>query len=86
MLAEAGGRNGRLIEILNLQTLALEAQDRPEEAETLFREALAIQIATLPSGHPERRDSAEGLVALLRSQNRNAEAASLEASEGLNRQ
>ena len=31
-LAEAGGRNGRLIEILGLQALALEALDRPEEA------------------------------------------------------
>jgi len=41
-LAEAGGRNGRLIEILGLQALALEAQDRPEEASAALFQAISL--------------------------------------------
>jgi LuxR family maltose regulon positive regulatory protein len=41
-LAEAGGRNGRLIEILGLQALALEAQDRPEEASATLLQAISL--------------------------------------------
>jgi LuxR family maltose regulon positive regulatory protein len=41
-LAEAGGRNGRLIEILGLQALALAAQDRPEEASAALLQALSL--------------------------------------------
>jgi LuxR family maltose regulon positive regulatory protein len=41
-LAEAGGRNGRLIEILGLQALALEAQDRPEEASAALSQAISL--------------------------------------------
>jgi LuxR family maltose regulon positive regulatory protein len=41
-LAEAGGRNGRLIEILGLQALALEAQGRPEEANAPLVQALSL--------------------------------------------
>jgi LuxR family maltose regulon positive regulatory protein len=41
-LAEAGGRNGRLIEILGLQALALEAQDRPEEANAALFQAVSL--------------------------------------------
>ncbi len=42
VLAEAGGRNGRLIEILGLQALALEAQDRPEEAGAALFQAISL--------------------------------------------
>jgi LuxR family maltose regulon positive regulatory protein len=41
-LAEAGGRNGRLIEIVGLQALALEAQDRPEEASAALFRAISL--------------------------------------------
>jgi LuxR family maltose regulon positive regulatory protein len=41
-LAEAGGRTGRLIEILSLQALALEAQGRPDEAGAALSEALSL--------------------------------------------
>jgi LuxR family maltose regulon positive regulatory protein len=41
-LAEAGGRYGRLIEILGLQALALEAQGRPEEANETLLEAISL--------------------------------------------
>jgi LuxR family maltose regulon positive regulatory protein len=41
-LAEAGGRNGRLIEILGLQALALQAQGRPEEASAALLQALSL--------------------------------------------
>jgi LuxR family maltose regulon positive regulatory protein len=41
-LAEAGGRNGRLIEILGLQALALEAQDRAEEASVALFQAVSL--------------------------------------------
>ena len=41
-LAEAGGRNGRLIEILGLQALALEALGRPDEADEALSEALSL--------------------------------------------
>jgi LuxR family maltose regulon positive regulatory protein len=42
VLAEAGGRNGRLIEILALQALALEAQDRTEEAGAALLQAISL--------------------------------------------
>ena len=41
-LAEAGGRTGRLIEILGLQALALEAQGRPDEADEALSQALSL--------------------------------------------
>ncbi len=41
-LAEAGGRTGRSIEILALQALALEAQGRPDEADTTLSQALSL--------------------------------------------
>jgi LuxR family maltose regulon positive regulatory protein len=41
-LAEAGRRNGRLIEILGLQALALEAQGRPEEASAALFQAVSL--------------------------------------------
>jgi LuxR family maltose regulon positive regulatory protein len=41
-LAEAGGRNGRLIEILGLQALALQAQDRSEEASAALFQAISL--------------------------------------------
>ena len=41
-MAEAGGRNGRLIEILGLQALALEAQDRSEEASAALFQAICL--------------------------------------------
>jgi LuxR family maltose regulon positive regulatory protein len=41
-LAEAGGRNGRLIEILGLQALALEAQNRPAEANEALCQVIAL--------------------------------------------
>jgi LuxR family maltose regulon positive regulatory protein len=47
-LAEAGGRNGRLIEILGLSALALEAQDRTEEASAALLQALSL---ARPEGH-----------------------------------
>ncbi len=47
-LAEAGGRAGRLIEILCLQALALEAQGLPDEAEAAL--SLALSLAR-PEGY-----------------------------------
>jgi LuxR family maltose regulon positive regulatory protein len=41
-LAEAGGRAGRSIEILGLQAMALEAQERPKEAGAALIEALSL--------------------------------------------
>jgi LuxR family maltose regulon positive regulatory protein len=41
-LAEAGGRTGRLIEILALQALALEAQGRSDEADGALSQALSL--------------------------------------------
>jgi LuxR family maltose regulon positive regulatory protein len=41
-LAEAGGRTGRLIEILCLQALALEARSQPREAEAALSRALSL--------------------------------------------
>jgi LuxR family maltose regulon positive regulatory protein len=41
-LAEAGGRTGRLIEILGLQAVTLEAQGRPDEAEAALSQALFL--------------------------------------------
>jgi LuxR family maltose regulon positive regulatory protein len=41
-LAEAGGRNGRLIEILSVQALALKAQDRLEEASATLLQAISL--------------------------------------------
>jgi LuxR family maltose regulon positive regulatory protein len=41
-LAKAGGRNGRLIEILGLQALALEALGRPEEARAALLQAISL--------------------------------------------
>lgn len=41
-LAESGGRLGRLIEILCLESLALEAQARPDEAEDALSRALSL--------------------------------------------
>jgi LuxR family maltose regulon positive regulatory protein len=41
-LAEAGGRNGRLIEILGLQALALQAQNRPREASAALFQAISL--------------------------------------------
>jgi LuxR family maltose regulon positive regulatory protein len=41
-LAEAGGRNGRLIEILSLQALALEAQGRPQKISAALFQAVAL--------------------------------------------
>jgi LuxR family maltose regulon positive regulatory protein len=41
-LAEEGGRTGRLIEILALLALALEAQGRPEEADATLSQALSL--------------------------------------------
>jgi LuxR family maltose regulon positive regulatory protein len=41
-LAEADGRNGRLIEILGLLALALEAQGRPEEANVALLQAVSL--------------------------------------------
>jgi LuxR family maltose regulon positive regulatory protein len=41
-LAEAGGRNGRLIEILGLQALALEAQSRSKEASAALLQAVSL--------------------------------------------
>jgi LuxR family maltose regulon positive regulatory protein len=41
-LAEAGGRTGRLIEILSLQALALEAQGQPDEAGAALSQALSL--------------------------------------------
>ncbi|MGD8517926.1 MAG: AAA family ATPase, partial [Anaerolineae bacterium] len=40
-LAEAGGRSGRWIEILGLQAMALDAMNRPDEAEAALYQALA---------------------------------------------
>jgi LuxR family maltose regulon positive regulatory protein len=40
--AEAGGRNGRLIEILGLQALALEVQSRPNEASAALLQAVSL--------------------------------------------
>ena len=48
VLAEAGGRYGRLIEILGLQALALEALGRPEDASTALLQALSLGR---PDGH-----------------------------------
>jgi LuxR family maltose regulon positive regulatory protein len=42
VLAEAGGRNGRLIEILGLMALALEARGRPGEADAALSRALSL--------------------------------------------
>ncbi len=47
-LAETGGRTGRLIEILSLQALALEAQGQPDEADTALSQALS---RTRPEGY-----------------------------------
>lgn len=47
-LAEAGGRYGRLIEILGLQALALQAGGRPEEANAALFQALSLGR---PEGH-----------------------------------
>ena len=41
-LAEAGGRHGRLIEILGLLSLALDAQNRPAEASEALSQALSL--------------------------------------------
>jgi LuxR family maltose regulon positive regulatory protein len=41
-MAEAGGRNSRLIEILSLQAIALEAQGRPQEAAVALSQALTL--------------------------------------------
>ena len=41
-LAETGGRTGRLIEILALQALALEAQGLPAEADMVFFQAVTL--------------------------------------------
>lgn len=41
-LAEAGGRTGRLIDILGLQALALEAQGQPDDAEVALSQALSL--------------------------------------------
>ena len=41
-LAEAGGRTGRLIDILCLQALALDALDHPDEAEAALSRALSL--------------------------------------------
>ena len=41
-LAEAGGRHGRLIEILGLLALALDAQNRPSEASEALSQALFL--------------------------------------------
>ena len=41
-IAEAGGRNGRLIEILGLSALALDALDRPQEAGTALSQAISL--------------------------------------------
>jgi LuxR family maltose regulon positive regulatory protein len=42
VLAEAGGRTGRSIEILSLQALALDAQDRSDEAGVALSQALSL--------------------------------------------
>jgi LuxR family maltose regulon positive regulatory protein len=47
-LAEAGGRNGRLIGILSLQAIALDALDRPDEAVAALSQALTL---ARPEGH-----------------------------------
>ena len=47
-LAEAGGRAGRLIEIMGLQALALEAQAQPDEAKATLSQALSL---ARPEGH-----------------------------------
>jgi LuxR family maltose regulon positive regulatory protein len=47
-LAEAGGRHGRLIEILGLLALALEAQNRPSEASEALSQALFLGM---PEGY-----------------------------------
>jgi len=44
-LAKAGGRTGRLIEILSLQAMALEAQGRPGEADATLVRALSLARA-----------------------------------------
>jgi LuxR family maltose regulon positive regulatory protein len=41
-LAEASGRNGRLIEILGVQALALKAEDRPQEASAVVLRAISL--------------------------------------------
>jgi LuxR family maltose regulon positive regulatory protein len=41
-LAEVGGRTSRTIEILGLRALALEAQDRPDEASAALSQALSL--------------------------------------------
>jgi LuxR family maltose regulon positive regulatory protein len=41
-LAEAGGRTGRLLDILALQAFVLVALDRPDEAQTILAGALAL--------------------------------------------
>ena len=64
---------------LNNLALLLFAQDRPDEAEPLYRRAIAIEEKVLGPRHPDLARSLDNYAALLREEGRDAEARPLEA-------